>query len=207
MMGERASWLGSTFRLAPTCRKLLRVAVSRRETKTCHFPFGPISGQAIQGTVLSPAIRLPAAMEASLASFNGLMFKAQVVSSPGWQAGTLIHLKPPGALASATPRAVKMRLARSPPVSCQVTQGTELAVSAKTPVGWKELRNGSTFRVGSLALSTPTASQRNPPSTVESPLSSFTPLLTKICVAFELMEGSSHATHGTGGLVGSPEPE
>src|SRR5512134_1814934 len=173
MMGERASWLGSTFRLAPTCRKLLRVAVSRRETKTCHFPFGPISGQAIQGTVLSPAMRLPAAI---LASFKGLVFKVQVVSSFGWQAGTLIHLKPPGELASATPRAVKIRLARSPPVSCQVTQGTALAVSAKTPVGWNELRNGSTFRVGSLALSSPTASQRKPPITFASPLSSFTPL-------------------------------
>src|SRR5512134_4066441 len=140
MMGERASWLGSTFKLPPTCRKLLRVVVSRRDTKTCHFPFGPISGQAIQGTVLSPGTRLPAAIEASFASFKGLVFNEQVVSSLGWQAGTVIHLKPPGALASATPRAVKIRLARSPPSSCHVTHGTELAVSAKTPVGWKELR-------------------------------------------------------------------
>src|SRR5688572_14504899 len=148
MIGPCASWFGSTFKLAPTGRKLLRVSVSRRETRICHFPFAPISGQAIQGTVLSPAIKLPAAIEASLASFSGLVFNVQVVSSLGSQAGTLIHLKPPGALASATPRAVKIRLGRSPPDSCQVTHGTELAVSAKTPVGWKELRNGSTFKVG-----------------------------------------------------------
>src|SRR5215212_6578726 len=40
-----------------------------------------------------------------------------------------------------------------------------------------------------------------------SPVSSFTPLATKIWVAFELIEGSSQATQGTGGLAGSPEPE
>src|SRR5690606_41559290 len=91
--------------------------------------------------------------------------------------------------------------------SCQVTQGTALFVSAKTPVGRKVLRNGSTLRVGSLALWMPTGSQRKPPITAGSPLSSLTALLTKICVAFELMDGSSQATHGAGGLVGSPEPE
>src|SRR6187401_1880631 len=122
MAGSRPSWFWSTFRLPPTLKKLLRVLGSSRETSTWYLPVGPTSGQTIHGRLESPATSEPDAIAASAASLSGFTLRAQAVSS-GVQGGTLIHLKPPGALASATPRAVNTRPGRSAPTSCQVIHG------------------------------------------------------------------------------------
>jgi len=142
-------------------------------------------------------------MEASFASFNGLMFREHFVSSSP-QGGTLIHLNPPGLLGSATPRAVKIRVGLSRPDSCQVTQGTEFPVSAKTPVAWAEMRSDHIQRLFTVGFC---LSYCFP---AESANRSF------ILHAFGnkdlyrrgiQIRHFSHATQGTGGVPGSVEPE
>src|SRR5579859_5019146 len=202
MRGSSASWFGSAFRLLPTCKKALRVVVSSRDTTIWYLPVGPTSAQVSHGTGASPAVTDPAAMALSLASLPGLMFSVQAASS-GWQAGTFCHLNPPGVLASTTPRTVKMRPLCPRSNSLQVTQGTALPVSANTPLGWAESRLMLTLRLGSLlALSATTSCQWKPAMAA----SSLTPLATNTCAKFETALSSSQTTHGTGGLVGSPEP-